>query len=295
MTDSTNAIVPTPPNESEANSKRNKWMRGAINAAGGAIPFAGGLLSAAAGVWGESEAEKTMAAIRAWIKMLEDELQEKQRTIVDILSRLDMHEEKISERVKSSEYQSLLKKAFRNWAGTESERKQVYVRNILTNAASTELVSDDVVSLFLEWLHNYSEFHFAVIGELYRNPGSTRGDIWRNLGKKYVREDSADADLFKLLVRDLSTGGIIRQHRETDYNGNFVVKRSQPKPKSDWPKLETKTAKSAFDESESYELTALGAQFVHYAMTEITVKLDYRGDDDVKVDTNNAAGTEKSI
>lgn len=104
MTDSETGIVPTPPDGGEGNSKRNKWMRGAINVAGGAIPFAGGFLSAAAGVWGESEAEKAMAAIRAWIKMLADEVHEKQRTIVDILSRLDMHEEKISERVKSSEY-----------------------------------------------------------------------------------------------------------------------------------------------------------------------------------------------
>jgi hypothetical protein len=47
-------------------------------------------------------------------------------------------------------------------------------------------------------------------------------------------------------------------------------------------RLETKTAKSAFDENEAYELTALGGQFVHYAMTKITVKLEYRGDDDIE-------------
>ena len=270
-------IVPNTPKADGTENKRGKWIRGAINAAGGAIPFAGGLLSAAASVWGESEAEKTSETLRAWIKMLEDELREKQRTIVDILSRIDMHEEKISERVKSSDYQHLLKKAFRNWAGTESEKKQAFVRNILTNAASTEIVSDDVVALFLEWLHNYSEFHFLVIGELYRNPGSTRGDIWRNLGRNDVREDSADADLFKLLIRDLSTGGIIRQHRETDYVGNFILKpRAQTQTR---PNLETKTAKSAFDDGESYELTSLGQQFVHYAMTELTIKLTYRNDD----------------
>lgn len=85
------------------------------------------------------------------------------------------------------------------------------------------------MSLFIEWLQKYSEFHFVVIGELYRCPGLTRGDIWRNLGKGDVREDSADADLFRLLVRDLSTGGIIRQHRETDYAGNFIAK-PRPKP-----------------------------------------------------------------
>ncbi len=261
-------------------SSRNKWVRGALSAAGGAIPFAGGLFSAAAGVWSETEQERAMEALRAWMKMLEDEVREKQRTIVDIIARLDMHDEEISERVRSSEYQSLLKKAFRNWAGTESPKKQEYIRNILTNAAATRLVSDDVVSLFIEWLQDYSEFHFSVIAELYRCRGCTRRQIWENLGREPVREDSADADLFKLLIRDLSTGGIIRQHRETDYAGNFI--RKQPTRPAGQPRGSSaaKVAKSAFDDEEEYELTALGDQFVHYAMQELTLKLAYRADDD---------------
>jgi len=56
-----------------------------------------------------------MDALRAWIKMLEDELREKQRTMVEIISRLNMHDEAIAARVKSADYQQLLKKAFRNW------------------------------------------------------------------------------------------------------------------------------------------------------------------------------------
>jgi len=58
MTDSVNAIVPASLGDEESNSKRNKWMRGAINAAGGAIPFAGGFLSAAAGVWGSQKPKR---------------------------------------------------------------------------------------------------------------------------------------------------------------------------------------------------------------------------------------------
>ena len=194
---------------------RNKWVRGALNAAGAAVPFAGGFIAAAASVWGEHEQQRAMDALRAWIKMLQDEMREKQQTILEIMARLDMHDEKIAERVTSSEYQSLIKKAFRNWAGTESRKKQEYIRNVLTNAASMQMVSDEVVSLFVEWLQKYSEFHFVVIGELYRNPGSTRADIWSNLGKGAVREDSAEADLFKLLVRDSrpdrSSGSTVRQ------------------------------------------------------------------------------------
>jgi hypothetical protein len=236
------------------------------------MSFAQKLLSAAAGQWGHSEQGNLMGILRAWMKMIEDELREKQKTILEIFSRLDMHDDEIAKRVKSVDYQSLLKKAFRNWSGTESAKKQEYIRNILCNAAATTLVSDDVVSLFIEWLQTYSEFHFAVIGEIYRNPGSTRAEIWENLGRGAVREDSADADLFKLLIRDLSTGSIIRQHRDTDGAGNFMARQ---RARTTRRNVGQRTLKSAFDDTEEYSLTALGDQFVHYAMTELTIKLTY--------------------
>jgi hypothetical protein len=159
------------------------------------------------------------------------------------------------------------------WAGAESEDKRVLIRNILSNAGATTIVSDDVVRLFMEWLRTYSELHFAVIGKIYNHSGVTRGEVWEALGKPAVREDSAEADLFKLLFRDLSTGSIIRQHRETDYNGNFIAKvprRAAPKG--------MRQMKSAFDDSESYELTRLGEQFVHYAMTDLPLKLSYQAE-----------------
>jgi hypothetical protein len=133
------------------------------------------------------------------------------------------------------------------------------------------VASDDVVKLFLDWLDLYSEFHFEVIGAIYNNAGITRGGVWRKLGRATVREDSSEADLFRLLFRDLSTGGIVRQHRETDYAGNFIAKRT-PQPTR---RGETKTMKSAFDNEEQYELTALGQQFVHYAMTDVPPKLNF--------------------
>lgn len=267
-----------PPPDSDADSAkengRNKFIRSTVNAASGFIPFAGGLISAAMGHWSETEQERAMNALRSWIKMLEDELREKQKTILEIIARLDMHDEEIAQRVQSKEYQSLLKKAFRQWAGTESQTKQEYIRNILSNAAATKIVDDDVIKLFIDWLATYSEFHFAVIGEIYRRPGSTRGNIWRALGKGAVREDSAEADLFKLLVRDLSTGGIIRQHRETDYAGNYIRKQPSRGGSS------SNVMKSAFDDSEQYELTSIGQQFVHYAMTDLPTKITYQPADD---------------
>jgi hypothetical protein len=59
-------------------------------------------------------------------------------------------------------YQSLVCKALRDWAGTESKKKREFIRNILANAAVTHITSDDVVRLFLQWLSMYSELHFTV-------------------------------------------------------------------------------------------------------------------------------------
>ena len=98
--------------------------------------------------------------------------------------------------------------------------------------------------------------------------------IWKKIGKWPVREDSADADLYKLLFRDLSTGGIIRQHREIDRFGNFVPKPTQRRPKGSGPKPPV----SAFDENEGYDLTALGRQFVHYAMTDLPLRIEFATD-----------------
>ena len=81
--------------------------------------------------------------------------------------------------------------------------------------------------------------------------------------------------LYKLLFRDLSTGSVIRQHRETDYAGNFITKqRAKPTRRGS----SDRRVKSAFDDEEPYELTALGQQFVHYAMTELPTKIEYQPD-----------------
>lgn len=251
-----------------------KVIRGGLQIAGGLIPFAGGIFSAAAGAWSEREQEKVNNFFKQWVKMLEDEIKEKEQTILEIMARLDIHDEQIAKRLESSEYQSLLKKTFREWSGTESEEKRMYIRNILANAAATNLTSDDVVRLFIEWLVVYSELHFKVITVIYKHSseGISRGGVWTELGRVSVAENSADADLFKLLFRDLSTGSVIRQHKETDYYGSFVPKTSQRRPKGSGPKPFT----SAFDDGELYELTELGKQFVHYAMTDLPLKIEYK-------------------
>ena len=252
-------------------TRAGKIARGALQVAGGAIPLVGGTLSAISSAWSEAEQEKVNRFFDYWIQMLRDELKEKEQTIVEIMARIDLTDEKIAERIESPEFQSLVRKTFREWSGAESEEKRVYIRNILANAAAVSLTSDDVIRLFITWINQYSEMHFQVIGAIYNSDGITRGAIWKKIGKGTVREDSADADLFKLLFRDLSTGGVIRQHREVDYYGNFIPKTPKRRSKGSGPKPPV----SAFDEEEGYELTELGKQFVHYAMSELPLRIEF--------------------
>jgi hypothetical protein len=253
-------------------SKRGKGGRAVLNALG-SVPFAGGLFSAAAGYWGEQEKAKANEFLRNWIEMVQDEIREKEQTIIEITSRLDLHDEKISDRICSSSFQSLLKKSFREWPAAESEDKRVFLRNLLSNAAAASVSSDDVVRLFIDWLGLYSPFHFEVIAAIYNSNGISRGAIWEKVGRERVPEDSADADLFKLLIRDLSMGSIIRQHREVDYMVNFIKKKPRPKGTGGVAMV------SAFDREEGYELTALGQQFVHYSMSELPPKIGYASDE----------------
>lgn len=210
------------------------------------------------------------------MEMLKDEIKEKEKTIIEIMARLDLHDEEVRKRIDSPEYQSLLKKTFREWSGAESEEKRIYIRNILANAAASTYTSDDVVRLFIDWLGVYSELHFHVIAAVYNSNGIGRGSIWKKVGKGPVREDSPEAGLYRLLIRDLNMGGIIRQHREKDSEGNFYgkVPKSRTGPGLSGPK----PMESAFDDTDSYELSELGQQFVHYAMTDLPLKIAYDPD-----------------
>ena len=158
--------------ELPGSGRKGQVARGAIQAIGGLLPFASGLFSAAAGAWTEEEQRRVNDFLHGLVQMVQDEVREKHQTMLEIAARLDMHDEDIKKRIQSEEYQKLLKKAFRNWAGAESDKKREYVRNTLANAAATRVTTDEVVSLFLDWLHTYSIFHFAVIGDIYQHPGA---------------------------------------------------------------------------------------------------------------------------
>src|SRR5258708_24816325 len=78
-----------------------KISRGAVQVAGGAVPIAGGVLSAIAGAWSEAEQHRHNQFFEHWIRMLKDELKEKEKTIFEIMARLDLQDEEIAKRVES--------------------------------------------------------------------------------------------------------------------------------------------------------------------------------------------------
>ncbi len=213
---------------------------------------------------GRTEQDHFNRVAASWLQLQKDEIKEIGITIAEILTRLDLNDENIRKRIESPEYLSLLKKCFRDWSAAESEAKRILVRNLLSNAAVNKICTDDVVRMFVQWIDDYSEMHFKVIRWIYKHLGCTRKDIWIGVHGAAVREDSAEADMFKLLIRDLSTGSVIRQHREKDYYGNFFKKTRQPPGGQS-----SQTMKSAFDDEEEYELTELGNQFVRYTMDEV--------------------------
>lgn len=244
-----------------------KYSRVLLAALSG-IPWVGSFLGAAGTYSAEVENEQLSELQRLWLREHEAKLKRLGITLASVVGRLDSFGEDLQERIQSEEYLSLVRQGFRSWDQAETEEKREFIRKLLENAGGTKLCPDDLVRLFIAWIDTYHESHFAVIRVLHQNVGSTRADIWREIHGQRVREDSAEADLFKLLVRDLSTGGVIRQHRDTTAYGEYVRKA-----RTSSGKRASSTMKSAFDDQEPYELTQLGKQFVQYTMNELVSQL----------------------
>jgi hypothetical protein len=246
--------------------------RFALAVLGGAIPFAGGVFSGAAGEWSDAEQAHFNKVFASWLQLQRDEIKEIGITIAEILTRIDLNDEQITARIESPAYLSLIKKAFRDWSAAESEEKRVMVRNLLTNGAVHKICSDDVVRMFIQWIDLYSENHFAVLKFIYRNVGCTRWEIWLAVHGEKVREDSAEADLFKLIMGEFTQGYVIRQHREKDGQGNYL--KTPPRRTRTLP---SRLMKSAFDDDKEYELTELGKQFVRYTMENVMPRIGQSG------------------
>jgi len=238
-----------------------------VLAALGSLPWVGGLIGAAANLYGERDQGKVNSLQKRWLEEHHDRLRDVAGAINEITGRLDQFGEDVKKRIESDEYLGLVRQGFQVWDQAATKEKRRLVQQLLANAGGTSITSDDVVRLFIDWIEQYHEAHFAVIRIVYKQPGATRAQIWGSIHGSQPREDSAEADLFKLLMRDLSTGGVIRQHRETNYAGEFVKRPAKRTGAS------SSVMKSAFDDAEPYELTELGKQFVHYTMSEIVPRM----------------------
>jgi hypothetical protein len=236
-------------------------------AALGSIPWVGGFISAAIDFKLEEREIRQDDLQTKWLDEHTRKLGRLSSTLNDIALRFETLGDQIDERIQSEEYLDLVRRAFRAWDRADTDEKRRYVANLIANASGTTLCSDDVVRLFIDWLDSYHEAHFAIIREIYQNPGCTRHDIWSSIHGEFPREDSAEADLFKLLIRDLSTGGVIRQRRATTPNGQFLKKPPTRRKRS------SRTMESAFEDTKPYVLTELGRQFVHYTMSEVVPRI----------------------
>src|SRR5260370_13229673 len=251
-----------------APSPRRRMIEKFILGALGSIPWVGGFISAAVSYKTEEAGLRTDNLQTQWLEEHARKIGDLMRALESITERFEMMGPEIDERIQSEDYLALVRRAFRTWDRADTEDKRRYAGNLVSNAAGTRICSDDVVRLFIDWLDLYHEAHFAVIRVIFKAPGSTRFDIWDQIHGELPREDSAEADLFRLLIRDLSTGGVIRQERETNYSGQFLRKKV-PRRKGPVPT----TMESAFQHTKSYVLTELGKHFVHYAMNDILPRL----------------------
>lgn len=251
-------------------SRRGRILEKFFLAALSSIPWVGGVLSAAEGFRTDEGNLRLNRLQTQWLEEHQRKIGALAKALQEIGNRLVDLGSEIEERIQSEEYLALVRKAFRIWDESDTEEKRRLLANVLTNAAGTKLCSDDIVRIFLDWIRMYNEVHFAVMKEVYKNPGSTRYDIWVSLyGEDTPREDSSQADLYRYLIRELNTGGVIRQPRETNAAGQFMRKRPQRRRPGSAPS----TMDSSFEDTKPYVLTELGKEFVHYTMNEVVKRL----------------------
>jgi hypothetical protein len=248
--------------------KSHKYVRFAIATLGG-IPWVAGFIAASTSLNSESEQQGINELQRLWLQEHEGLINQLNGTLADIFMRVDNFGEDVQQRIESPEYLNLVRTTFRSWDSSDSDDKKQMFKKLITNAAAMKLCPDDLIRLFLHWIEPYHETHFMVVKEIYRNPNISRGQLWEKIYGSKTREDSCEADLFRYLIRDLSTGGVIRQARETDTSGQ-VLKRetrgqSHPNP--------SRVMESAFENTKPYVLTELGKQFVHYVMEDVVTQI----------------------
>ena len=243
-----------------------KYARLAMAALGG-IPWVGSIISAMAAMSSEEDQQESNELLFLWISEHEEQLRFLGKSLQDVFRRFESLGEQIEERIASDEYLTLVRKTFRLWDASETLEKKEMFKQLITNAGALTMADDDLVRLFLDWIDRYHEFHFMVIRQIYKQAGITRRQMWLNVKGSIPRDDSPEADLFKLLIRDLSTGDVIRQEREVDHQGRYKTAPKSSRGSS------SSTMISAFENTKGYVLTDLGKRFVHYVMTDVVQQI----------------------
>lgn len=236
-------------------------------AALGILPWVGSLLGAAATLSSENDQEDTTKLLFLWIKEHEIKLKELGTTLNSIFGRFESFGERINQRIESEEYLGLVRKTFKKWDEAETLEKREMLRKLITNAGGITIVQDDWVRMFLDWIEQYHELHFSIIAQIHQNPNITRKAMWMNIKGSIPKDNSAEADMFKLLIDDLTRGRVIRQKREVNSQGQFYKKQKRESRHSDF-------MESPFDNEDFYELTELGTGFVRYVMNELTPQIE---------------------
>jgi hypothetical protein len=244
-------------------------------AALGAIPWVGGVAAALATLKTEDGQLQTNELLRGWLSAHEQRMAMLERDVRWLVNRIEMLGEEAVEWAESEEYLALVHKAFQGWDRAGTEEKRRYFAGLLANAAGTRMCSDDLIRLFIDWIDRYHESHFTIIRFVYQNPGATKYEIGVDLlGEDLPADNSAEADLFRELFRELNMSGIVRQARGTDEDGRFL--RRQPTRRA--PKgMASRVMESSFEDSKPQVLTELGKQFVHYVLDDVVPRLDLSG------------------
>src|SRR6266480_5269696 len=166
-------------------SRREKVLRAILLAALGSIPWVGGFMSALATARTEHVQGKRDNLQNQWLEEHGKKIQELAATLIHMVARLESFGEEVKSRLESEEYLALIRKGFRQWDQADTHEKKKLIANLLTNAGATNITTDDVIRLFLDWIDSYHEIHFAVISEVYRRPGVTRANIWTNIRGRF--------------------------------------------------------------------------------------------------------------
>lgn len=240
----------------------------------GVLPWFGPLLAAGSAAYGEKKQEVHNLLLTRWMQEHEQRLQNLQTGLATIINRVKSLGEDAEKKLNEEGFLKLARRAYRAWDKAQSSEKRKLFERLLINAAGTHLCSKDMVRLFIDWIDRYDETHFRIIAAIHTcgDGNLTRLGIWlRTSGEEVPREDSSQADLYRLLIHDLSVGHVIRIERAIAPDGNRI--RQKPSGKRKRGVAANQFLQSSFEDKKRYELTQLGKEFVHYVLNDAVPRL----------------------